>query len=397
MTFNQDNLVLNYYQQPFSEAKLQIINSGQELMDLSMINPDLEPDREILDKLVEFSLKSHSSRYAVSRGIRPLREAICRKYSKAFGVQLSAEQEVCVVQGAKDGLLSAFSSLLKPGDRVLLPKPCYPGHLAAAELAHLKCDFYSVSEDSELMLSQLLQKVKDYSPQMLILNFPNNPTGISVPDGFYRKLVEQIDPQTIIINDFVYGEMNFDNLPASSLLSVGESKRNLLEIFSLSKSHSLAGWRVGAIAGDANLIKVISRYKSHVDYGLFLPIQFATAAALTSTKNFVAANTEIYSQRAALLQKELVRGGFKVSKSTGGCSLWVKLPDTVRGYALDFCLTFLIKEKIAISPGEFFELHPSRHFRIALVAGDLKLIQMAEKIRSFASRCSYDSPSVENQ
>lgn len=366
--------------QKYYQEKIKRVKSGAQIIDLSMINPDLEPPRDLLDKLVEFTLKSNYSRYAVSRGIKPLREAFVNKY-KSFNVKIKAEENICVSQGSKNGLLSILLSLGKEGQKVLIPKPYYPTFIYAANAAKLNLDYYDLADTEEEIISNIKKKIEESDIKFLILNFPNNPTGISVTKNFYDNLLSQINKKDlIVINDFAYAELDYINKLSSSLLEQ-DNIENLIEIFTLSKSYSVPGWRVAGVVGDSNLIKKIARYKTLVDYGIFLPIQMAGAFALNSESDLCQTYRDTYSRRASYVVEKLKEFGFEAKVPSAGCCVWAKLPKELDMTSYEFCIKLLKEHSIALQPGELYG-DTSGSFRIALITNQGNLFKVISSIES---------------
>jgi alanine-synthesizing transaminase len=365
--------------------KLKKIEAGEMLFDLSMINPDIEPPRYLIDRLVEASLKSMNHRYAVSRGIRKLREAFASKYKKCFEVAIEADSEACVVMGTKDALIHTFAAHLRPGDRVLMGAPTYPLYLSSAKLSNLQCSFFPISSDEDAMLASIAVALGDNSIRMLVLNFPNNPTGICVTSYFYQRLSELVQNRDLLVfNDFVYGEMTYNNKPAVSLLSVNDLRPQAVECYSMSKAYSVPGWRVGALLGNRYLVQRFSRLKSHVDYGLPLPIQHAAAAGLTTDQDLVSVALSRYEARARALVAGLRRIGWDVDLPGGGVCVWAKIPDRFSEEgSLAFSERLLAETGILVTPGFLYGTAFDRLVRFALVVNQEKIIEVIDRLEKF--------------
>lgn len=372
---------------PLSECRRKRVQSGQELLDLSMINPDLAPARYMVDRLLEATMKLSNHRYAVSRGVKKLREAFAYKYKSRFGVKLDADTQISVAMGTKDALSNALLCMANTGDVVLLGGPSYPGHLSACRIAHLRHAFFEMSRDESQMLSSIEQALGKQSarPRILLLNFPNNPTGISVSRSFYEKLLPLCRSRGVfVINDFVYGEMEFSTGPAPSLLSVPGFEDQAIETYSMSKAYCVPGWRVGAVAGSSELIRRFSRLKSHIDYGIFLPIQNAAAAALTTSEDLVSPVVEKYQHRARLLVQGLQRLGWEVSMPGAGATVWAKIPRAMSPEgSLAFALRLLNETGIMLTPGIVFGTEFDEYVRCALVVGEERIHEVLARLDHF--------------
>jgi len=390
------------FDDPMAEVnavKLKMLQAGQELFDLSMINPDLMPPRFLVDKLLEASVKASNHRYAVSRGIRQLREAFAHLYREKFNVNCHAETQVCITMGSKEGLLSVLSCLANSpaqggsSPKVLLGAPSYPAHFSAAKVSGLDCDFFTISDDEDLMLAEIQAKLKTLGPTILILNFPNNPTGICVSKGFYTKLFPIVNSgEVFVINDFVYGEMGFRDKTVSSMLSVEGFKEIAVETYSLSKAYSVPGWRVGGIVGCSEVVERVSKLKSHTDYGVFLPLQFAAAAALMSGEDLVKTTTQRYERRCQLMRRGLERCGWKVREPDAGASIWVKIPEFLLGAGSLDCSKRLLQETgILVLPGVVFGPEFDGYVRMAAVLAEERIHQALFRIEEFSRQTGESS------
>jgi alanine-synthesizing transaminase len=365
----------------FNRKKLELLSGGAEVIDLSMINPDLEPPRIMLDRLVEASLKSRSHRYSVSRGVKKLRESFAGLYERRFGVKVNSEAEVCVTMGTKDALRSALRCLATRGDKILVGAPTYPAHRYAIEANGLIFETFTIQADEQAMLNDIIARLAAGSYSMLLLNFPNNPTGICVSQDFYKKLGAALkNSQTSVINDFVYGEMGFESRNQPSLLADPELFNRSLESYSLSKAYNVPGWRIGALVGSCEAISIVNKYKAHIDYGVFLPLQIASAAALSANQDLVSPTSTKYNRRASLLCTGLRRLGWEVTMPQAGASVWAKLPDHVEGGSMAFATKLLDKAHCAVTPGVVFGADYDRFIRFALVASEELMHEVVERV-----------------
>ena len=269
------------HQKSLHEIKIKHIAEGRDLVDLSMINPDMQPERILLDKLLEATVKNTNHRYSVSKGIKRLRAAFAHKYSTAFSVNLNHDKNICITMGSKDAIVNTMLVLSAEYKYALLPSPTYPALLSAVHLAGMQPVYYDICLSEDLILKEIEEKIKKVGKAVLVLNFPNNPSGKTVTADFYmglKKILKGSD--TVVLNDFVYGEMGFDGSRQTSLLSIFAEHPLLLESYSLSKAYSIPGWRVGAVMGNASFIEKLANLKSHMDYGVFLPLQIAACKTL---------------------------------------------------------------------------------------------------------------------
>jgi alanine-synthesizing transaminase len=360
--------------------KAQLLREGTDIIDLSMINPDLSPPRILIDRLLEATNKMQNQRYAVSRGIRRTREAFADKYATRFDVKLEPEDEVCLTFGTKDALNLLMHVFARQPKKVLLPEPTYPGFFYAAQYAGLEWDTYPLSDNEEETLVAIKERLNsgvNYSA--LFVNYPNNPTGLVASPAFYAALAEvAVETETYVVNDFVYGEMQYDAASPVSLLSNDTFGEYGLETYSLSKAYSVPGWRVGAIMGRSSLVREVAQLKSQVDYGLYLPLQLASAAALTAGDTIMEEITLSYSRRAQVLSAILKRHGWLVREPGAGCSVWAKLPS---GSGDDYAFAErALCHGVSVTPGTQFGSRCKDFIRFALVASEEKIRLVEERL-----------------
>lgn len=392
-----ENLLESSIQRVLFDIKVAHLASGRELCDLSMINPDIEPARILIDKLLEATVKSANHRYSVSKGIRKLRSAFQEKYEVAFGVSAvggvtDPDKNVCITMGTKDAIVNTLmvldrgansekrsSSDVNASEAVLLPAPTYPAHLSAVHIAGLKPIFYPICRTESEILSDIKEKLSAHACKAIILNFPNNPTGHTVSAEFYKQLKKIVQDRGVaVINDYVYGEMTYGTAAQPSLLSVFDADDLAVESYSLSKAYSIPGWRIGALVGNSKIVDRLSRLKSHIDYGIFLPLQIAACSALQNAE-IPRLTAEKYNRRFKVLASGLSKLGWQVQTANAGAALWAKMPPSLceqYGDALSFCKSLLNNNCILLTPGAVFGDEFSEHVRFALVASEEKLFQV---------------------
>jgi len=378
------------------QLKQTLIKSGRKIYDLSMINPDILPPRVLMDRLSEATINPKNHKYSVARGIKKCREAFSDKYKKKFSVEVDAETEICVTLGSKDGVSNLFQIFPPNGRYALLPSPTYPAHKATAELAGYKCTYFHLG-DEDSMINSISESLKKYPIRIILLNFPSNPTGQVVSSSFYRKLSKIIDGTDIIIfNDFVYGEMCFDNKPAFSLLSETSLRDKSVEIYSLSKAYNIPGWRIGAVLGAKNIVEKVSRVKGLVDYGIFLPIQVASSYALTTSEDLVSPTVSIYKRRAKIMIEGLKNLGWEVVESKSAASLWVK-PVIKESNTTEWVTSLLLEHGISVLPGEIFGDEWNQWARIALVSDEEVLTSVLETFKNISNKKNKDSVNIDSK
>jgi alanine-synthesizing transaminase len=354
--------------------KEKLIAAGKDIIDLSMINPDIPPPRLLIDRLVESVLKVSNHRYSVARGTKALRSSFSSYFLKQFNTKLDYDEEVCATLGTKDAINILMT--LTEKSHVLLPTPTYPLYKFALESHGLRADFYNVMLDEGDILRQIDTFLAKGS-KTVILNYPNNPTGIVPTKDFFKELISLTrKSKTLLINDFAYGDFrSVDNSKKPiSLLSLAEGNyQGLIEVYTMSKAFSIPGWRVGCVAGDSKIIKEVSRKRSILDYGGFLPFQAAAATALIEQNSLTDEITESYRERGALLIESLREKNFTVSSSTIGASLWVQLPEKLREKGVVSYMRGALERGFSCSVGPSFGEGFNDYFRIALNASPAKL------------------------
>jgi alanine-synthesizing transaminase len=324
-------------------------------------------------------MKADQHRYSVSRGVRRLREAFAHKYSDGFGVTLDPETEVCVCMGTKDALVHTLMCTTKASGRALLLSPTYPVHRIAAQLANLEIDLVEVDTRPDRMLASIADRFAKHTYDILLLNFPNNPTGVSVTREFWAELLPLVKRNgCLVFNDFVYGELGLGPLQPASMLSVAGFKEVGVESYSLSKAYNVPGWRMGALVGAPEVVQRVTRLKAYVDYGSFLPFQAAAAAVLTAPENQVGGFVSQYALRARTLVNGLRDMGWKVQSPMAGASVWAELPQREPLDAYRWC-EWLVQEKGVLAlPGTQFGPMYERWIRFALVVSEETIRQVLE-------------------
>lgn len=308
----------------------QRVLDGLPVWDLSMVNPDLAPPRVVLDRLLESVTKSTNHRYAVSRGVRRLREGFAVKYANRFGVSLDPEREVCVCLGSKDATFQALRVLVERGDSVIVAAPSYPIQPSAVALIGAQSVPWHVSVDPKEAGQTLEELLRASKARVVLVNFPSNPAGMVVSKEWWLEIgtiCARYDAS--IVNDFVYGEMCFSGTPAVSALTVHEVGARCVEMYSLSKAYNLPGWRVGALLGDAEIVSAVARVKSLADYGLFLPLQYAATVALTCQEDIVRSTVQTYERRLKVLSVGLEKLGWNARIPKAGACLWAEYPQDI--------------------------------------------------------------------
>jgi len=366
------------------ELMLEARRRGEDIIDLGMGNPDLPTPKPIVEKLKEAVDNPKNHRYSASRGIKGLRKAICDWYRRRYEVELDPETEAIVTIGAKEGLAHLVLATIEPGDVVFVPNPTYPIHSYSVVIAggDLRSVPFTGEED---FFEELLKAIKLTwpKPKMLILNFPHNPTTAVVELDFFQKLVDfAIEHKIWIIHDLAYADITFDGYRAPSFLEVPRAKEIGVEFYSLSKSFSMPGWRVGFCVGNKDLIHALARIKSYLDYGIFQPIQIASVIALNKCEEEVVKIADVYRKRRDVLVDGLNRMGWRVKKPKATMFVWAKIPEPYSEMgSLEFSKFLLKVAKVAVSPGIGFGEFGEGYVRFALVENEHRIRQALRGIK----------------
>ncbi len=372
-----------------NELKYKLRREGEDIVDLGMGNPDLPPANHIVEKLCEVARRDNVHGYSASKGIPRLRKAICDFYRRRYGVELDPEREAILTIGAKEGYSHLMLAMLEPGDTVLVSNPTYPIHYYAPIIAG--GDAISVPiipDEGEDFEESFLRRIQDTlkasfrKPKAIVLSFPHNPTTLCVSLDFFKEMVKLAKREEVwLIHDFAYADLGFDEYEPPSILQVEGAKEVAVELYSMSKGFSMAGWRVAFMVGNETLIKNLAHLKSYLDYGVFTPIQVASIIALDSPYEIVEKGREVYRKRRDVLVEGLNRIGWTVEKPKGSMFLWAKIPSWVGMNSLDFSLFLLKEAKVAVSPGIGFGEYGEGYVRFALVENEHRIRQAVRGIK----------------
>lgn len=369
-----------------NQIKMEARRRGEDIIDLGMGNPDLGTPPHIVEKMVEAARKASNHRYSASKGITKLRLAIANWYKRRYDVDLDPETEAVATIGAKEGLSHLVLATISPGDVVLVPSPTYPIHPYSVVIAG--GDLRSVPLlPGRDFFDDLLTAFRQTWPQpkMLIISFPHNPTCTVVDMDFMKKIVEFCRKHEIwVVHDFAYADLCFDGYQAPSILQVPGAKDICVEFFSMSKSYSMAGWRLGFCVGNPEMVNALTRIKSYLDYGVFQPIQIAAIIALNEDQNCVQEIVDVYRHRRDTLVTGLNRVGWDVDSPKGTMFLWAKIPEKYRGMgSVEFSKLLINEAKVAVSPGLGFGEYGDEFVRFALVENDHRINQAIRGLRRF--------------
>ncbi len=367
-----------------NQIKMEARRSGKDIVDLGMGNPDLPTPPHIVNKLVEAARKPQNHRYSASMGITKLRHAISAWYKRRFDVDIDPETEAIVTIGVKEGLSHLVLVAVGPGDVVFTPNPTYPIHPYSAIIAGGEVRGIPVGPGEDFF-ENLLRATKQTwpRPKLLILSYPHNPTTEVVTLDFFEKVVAFAREHGIlVIHDFAYADLVFDGYAAPSFLQARGAKDVGVEFFSLSKSYSMAGWRLGFCCGNPETVAALKRIKSYLDYGVFQPIQIAAIIALNGPEDCVREIRETYRERRDALIRGLNRAGWKIPKPRGTMFVWGRIPEKYRAMGSVEFSKFLIREAgVAVSPGLGFGEYGDEFVRFALIENPMRINQAVRGIR----------------
>jgi alanine-synthesizing transaminase len=367
-----------------NELKLELRRTGEDVVDLGFGNPDLPSPDVAVEKLREAVLNPRNHRYSASRGIPNLRRAICDLYERRFGVSLDPERQALTTIGAKEGLAHLMWVLLQPGDAALVPSPSYPIHLFAPAFAGAVVEEVPMGPDEDLFgnVVEACERCRP-RPRVLVLSLPHNPTtAVAAADLMQRVVDLARERELIVVHDFAYADIAFDGHVPPSILQAEGAAEVAVELYTLTKSFSMAGWRVGFVVGNAEVVQALARLKSYLDYGTFQPIQIAAIVAMNESADYPAEVCEIYRSRRDALCDGLARIGWPVAKPQGTMFVWAPIPDSYRALgSLEFAVRLARQARVAVSPGVGFGERGDGHVRFALVENEHRIGQGVAGLR----------------
>ncbi|WP_071058887.1 alanine transaminase [Pelistega sp. MC2] len=374
------------------ELKMAARRRGEDIIDMSMGNPDGSTPEHIVKKMVEATLRPDTHGYSVSKGIPRLRKAITDWYLRRYDVAFDPDSEAIVTIGSKEGLAHLMLATLDEGDTVLVPNPSYPIHIYGAVIAGANVrsipmgpniDFFAEIESA---IHNTFPK-----PKMLIIGFPSNPTAQCVELEFFERIVKLAREENIIVvHDLAYADITFDGYVAPSIMQVPGAKDVAVEFFTMSKSYNMAGWRVGFMVGNAEIVNALARIKSYHDYGTFTPIQVASIAALEGPQDCVHEVTQEYQKRRDVLVKGLHEIGWMVGIPKASMYIWAKIPEQYAHMkSLEFSKKLLAQAKVAVSPGIGFGELGDDYVRFALIENEQRTKQALRGIKEMFKKDGY--------
>jgi alanine-synthesizing transaminase len=383
-TFTRLNRLPPYVFATVNQIKMEARRAGEDIIDLGMGNPDLATPKHIVDKLIEAAQKPQNHRYSASMGIRKLRMAIADWYKRRYDVDIDPETEAIVTIGAKEGLSHLMLVSVGPGDVVLSPNPTYPIHPYSAIIAGANVKYIPLHTDSDFFEDLITTTRQAWpKPKIMVLSFPHNPTTATVELDFFQKIADFArEHDILVVHDLAYADIVFDGYKPPSFLQAKGAKDVGVEFYSLSKSYSMPGWRVGFCVGNAETVAALKRVKSYLDYGIFQPIQIASIIALNGPQKCVKQICETYKDRRDALVNGLNRIGWEIPLPKATMFVWAKIPEPyVKMGSVEFSKMLIRTAKVAVSPGIGFGEYGDEYVRFALIENNMRINQAVRGIK----------------
>src|SRR4029450_12185416 len=371
--------------------KVEARRAGMDVIDLGFGNPDIPSPTLAVDKLCEAAHNTRTHRYSASRGIPKLRQALADLYQRRFGVALDPEREVVTTIGAKEGFSHLMWVLLGPGDAALVPSPSYPIHIFAPLFTGASAREIPMSTDGDFM--ERVREAYEYSwpkPRVIVLSFPHNPTTATVDLSFFQEVVDFArEHEVIVVHDNAYAELGYDGFRPPSILQADGAKECAVELYSLTKSFSMAGWRLAFLVGNADVVQALAKLKSYLDYGTFQPIQIAATVTLNEAQDYPKQVNEIYQSRRDALCDGLDRIGWRFPRPRGTMFAWAPIPDPYREMgSIEFAKLIVTEANVALSPGVGFGPGGDGHVRFALIENEQRIGQAVRNLRRALTKLS---------
>jgi alanine-synthesizing transaminase len=364
--------------------KVEARRAGIDVVDLGFGNPDLPSPQVAVEKLSEAAHNARNHRYSSSRGIPKLREAVADLYLRRFGVALDPDREVISTIGAKEGFSHLMWVLLQPGDAALVPSPSYPIHIWGPLFAG--ADVREIRMSTDMDFFESIQEAYEYSwpkPRVIVLSFPHNPTTACVDLPFFQRVVDFArEKNVLVVHDNAYAELGFDGYEPPSILQAEGAKECAVELYSMTKSFSMAGWRVAYLVGNAEVVQALAKLKSYLDYGTFQPIQIAATVTLNEDPDHPREVQPIYQARRDALCDGLNRIGWEIEPPMGTMFAWAPIPEPYRDMGSVEFASFLVQEaQVATSPGVGFGPGGDGHVRFALIENEQRIGQAVRGLK----------------
>ncbi|MEM8979219.1 MAG: aminotransferase class I/II-fold pyridoxal phosphate-dependent enzyme [Pseudomonadota bacterium] len=387
--FSRLDMLPPYVFAEVNALKLKLRQEGRDVIDFGMGNPDQDPPQHVTDKLIETASRGGVSRYSASQGIKGLRKAKARYYQRRYNVDLDPDSDIIVSLGSKEGFANLAMAITSPGDVFVIPNPTYPIHpygflIAGGSIRHIQC-FTNGRFDPEHYMRTLHDIVHNSlpKPKAIVVNFPSNPTAQMCDLDFYTELVAFAKKNEIwLISDLAYSEVYYTDAKPRSILEVPGAKDVAIEFTSLSKTYSMAGWRIGFAVGNPTLVAALKKIKSYLDYGAFTPVQVAAVAALDSEEHHIETMRNTYIKRRATLVSALSNAGWDIEPPSSTMFAWSKIPDKFHNMgSFEFAKMLLNEAAVAVAPGAGFGQYGEGYVRIGLVENDARIRQAAKQIK----------------
>ncbi|HEY1922244.1 MAG TPA: aminotransferase class I/II-fold pyridoxal phosphate-dependent enzyme [Tepidisphaeraceae bacterium] len=358
--------------------------AGVDIIDLGMGNPTDPTPESVVKKLAEAARDPKNHRYSVSNGVAGLRKEVAKKYQTKFGVHLDPETEVIATIGSKEGFSHLCLAMLGPGDTAIVPDPAFPIHVYAVAMAGANVIRVPLGNDNAFLarIEKMIEGLYP-TPKLLILNYPHNPTAMTIEPDFWDRAIAMCRRHGImIISDFAYGEVCFDGYKAPSFLAAAGAKDIGVEFTTMSKSYNMAGWRIGFCAGNSEMVKALATIKGYYDYGIFAPIQIASIIAMREHGEVPGKQSKVYEKRRNVVCRGLDRLGWTYEKPRASMFVWAKIKNEhLKGQGtIDFCLRMMDEAQVALAPGRAFGENGENFVRIALVENDQRLKQAMQNL-----------------
>jgi alanine-synthesizing transaminase len=381
MQFRRVDALPPYAFAEVERLKLELRRAGHDVIDFGFGNPDVAPPEVAVEKLREAALLPRNHRYSSSRGLPNLRTAVCQLYRDRFGVELDPETEATMSLGAKEGLVHLLWVLLGPGDVALVPSPSYPIHLFAPGFAGAAVQRVPVGPGVDFVAGvKEGWALAQPRPRVLLCSFPHNPTTAVADRAQLQELVDFArEQELVLVHDFAYADLGFDGYRPPSILECEGAREVAVELYSMTKGFSLAGWRIAFVLGRADVVGALARLKSYLDYGTFQPLQIGATVALREARERPAEVARIYQGRRDALCSGLQRVGWDVAPPPATMFVWARIPTPENAH--DFAVRLLREAHVAVSPGSGFGVDGEGYVRFALVENEQRIGQAVRSIR----------------
>jgi alanine-synthesizing transaminase len=375
-----------YVFEQVNRLKAKARAGGADIIDLGMGNPDLPAPKHVVEKLVETAGKARTDRYSASKGIPGLRRAQAAYYERRFGVKLNPDTQVITTLGSKEGFANMAQAITSPGDVILVPNPSYPIHAFGFLMAGGVIRSVPAEPTPDFFVA--LERAIQHSipkPIAVVVCYPSNPTAMVASLDFYKDLVAFAKKHEIfVLSDLAYAEVYFDDNPPPSVLQVPGANDVCVEFTSMSKTFSMAGWRIGFAVGNERLLGALARVKSYLDYGAYTPVQVAAAAALNGPEDCIVEMRSIYKKRRDVMVESFAQAGWDIPSPTASMFAWVPIPEKFKHLgSLEFSKLLIEKADVAVAPGIGFGEYGDEYLRLALVENEQRIRQAARGIRRF--------------